>query len=178
VNDLERFESHVAYVGECWIWQRATSGSDRKTAVFSVGGKMCSAQRWIYAQVYGPVPAGRAVQNRCGNMGCVNPAHHGLSTSAKKKNYRKLPPLQGPPRPKPQEMTPEERVARKSLSYTLRLERRGSKCKDCGRAVTPQATRCRDCWDRERTKVFSRSPEARLRNYYRAWKFRRTGVAS
>lgn len=178
MNDLERFESHVAYEGDCWIWQRATSGSGRKTAVFSVGGKMCSAQRWIFQQVYGEIPASRPVINRCGNQRCVNPAHHSLSNRKAQVDTRKLPPLQGPPRPTMKELPLHQQVARKSLAYALRIERAGAKCQDCGKAITPSATRCRACWNGERTKVFSRSPEARLRNHYRAWKFRRTGVAS
>jgi hypothetical protein len=140
---------------------------------------MRTAARWIWEQTYGPVSARRSVRNACGTCRCVNPEHHYLSArKIQPEGAHKLPPRQGPPRPRPDQFTLEQRVVARRDKYLRRLERQGSECTDCGVPVTAGASRCRKCWDAHRTKVYSRSPEKRLRAIYEAWKFRRTGAAS
>lgn len=178
MNDLERFDGHVKVENDCWLWQAAMTGKDKRTPYFSVGGRMRTAARWIWEQAYGPVPPRRCVRNSCGDYRCVNPEHHYVTDRrSQPEGAHRLPPLQGPPRPQRHQLTLEQRVVASREKYLRRLAKQGSECVDCGVTVTPGAERCRGCWDVQRTKVYSRTPEKRLRHIYQAWKLRRTGTA-
>lgn len=54
---------------QCWLW----SGSKWKDGYGQWRG--FAAHRIAYTFANGPIPRGLTVDHRCGNRGCVNPAH-------------------------------------------------------------------------------------------------------
>jgi len=171
--DLERFESKIQYTASaCWIWTGSFSRTTSRPApAFHVGGKTLQAARWIWEQVHGPIPARRSLRSTCGDSSCVNPAHRQLGS---RPPADKRPPVQGPPAPP---KTIADRVRRKAEKYQRRKIASGNTCQDCDEPITPNALRCRSCRDRERRKLYSKSPEKALANRYRAWKRRRDAQA-
>lgn len=45
-------------------------------------GKTYLAHRWLWMQLFGPIPDGLPLQNTCDNKSCMNPYHWGISTQA------------------------------------------------------------------------------------------------
>lgn len=64
----------------CWEWLGATdrAGNARK----SLGGTTLTGRRWLWSQLFGPVPAGLVVTTICGNRTCTNPYHLRACTQA------------------------------------------------------------------------------------------------
>lgn len=58
---------------DCWDWLGVvnTNGQPQK----QLGGKQLPARRWLWGQLFGPVPDGLVVTNTCGKLTCCNPAH-------------------------------------------------------------------------------------------------------
>lgn len=70
----EYFFRHVEFTGDCWNW----TGMKRKGyGRFSNGARNrpCTAHRWSYEFLVGPVPDGLELDHLCRNRACVNPAH-------------------------------------------------------------------------------------------------------
>ncbi len=65
---------------ECWKWTGAISpnGYGKK----QVGGRTLLAHRWLWEQLFGPIPASLVVAHSCGNRSCVSPHHLRLCTQA------------------------------------------------------------------------------------------------
>lgn len=57
----------------CWEWlgTRNAQGVAHK----QINGECWPARRWMWSQLFGPIPAGLVVTTTCGNLGCVNPHH-------------------------------------------------------------------------------------------------------
>jgi hypothetical protein len=65
----------------CWEWLGsidAKTGSGRK----QWHGMTFLAHRWLWMQLFGPIPEGIPLHNTCGNLACVSPHHWVISTQA------------------------------------------------------------------------------------------------
>ena len=65
----------------CWEWLgviNASSGAPMKQFC----GKAIPATRWIWMQLFGPIPDGLVIAHTCGNKTCINPAHLRCCTQA------------------------------------------------------------------------------------------------
>lgn len=58
---------------ECWIFQGTTTSQGYGKVCVDGAHKTC--QRWMFEELFGPVPPGMKVGTRCGNRLCVNPYH-------------------------------------------------------------------------------------------------------
>lgn len=58
---------------DCWEWlgPKTPDGHGKKTFC----GKEVMAHRWLWEQLFGPIPHGLVVYVTCGVPGCVNPHH-------------------------------------------------------------------------------------------------------
>lgn len=65
---------------DCWQWLShiSSSGHGKKTYC----GRVVMAHRWMWEQLFGPIPYGMVVFNTCGNKQCVNPHHLRLGYQA------------------------------------------------------------------------------------------------
>lgn len=66
--------------GDCWNWigRVAVNGYGKK----QFHGKTMLAHRWVYQQLFGPIPAGKVINHICRNRSCVNPHHLEVTTHA------------------------------------------------------------------------------------------------
>lgn len=66
--------------GDCWDWlgAKGEAGYGKKTHE----SRDVLAHRWIWGQLFGPVPEGLVISHTCGNPGCVNPHHLRAITQA------------------------------------------------------------------------------------------------
>lgn len=85
----ERFWSKVDVRGpdDCWLWMAAQHTKQRGQHVYGPYGyfyagkrpdgrkRTMEAHRWVYQSVYGALPRDIAVDHKCCNTLCVNPAH-------------------------------------------------------------------------------------------------------
>jgi len=59
---------------ECWEWlgfvSRATGYGKKQ-----FHGRTVLAHRWIWEQLFGPIPNGSVINHKCSNRKCVNPYH-------------------------------------------------------------------------------------------------------
>lgn len=58
---------------DCWPWISTVSPNGH--AMKTVDGKSLPAARWMWAQLFGPVPKGMVIFHACGNQTCINPHH-------------------------------------------------------------------------------------------------------
>lgn len=65
---------------DCWEWlgPKISGGYGKKT----FNGRDCLSHRWMWEQLFGPIPRGLVIDHKCGNKGCVNPAHLRAVTQA------------------------------------------------------------------------------------------------
>lgn len=65
----------------CWAWIGVVcpkTGYGQK----QWHGRKYLAHRWLWMQLFGPLPDGVPLHNTCGNNACVSPHHWGVSTQA------------------------------------------------------------------------------------------------
>lgn len=58
---------------DCWMWLGPTTPAGHGKITFC--GRDELAHRWLWAQLFGPIPAGAVVYSTCGTKGCINPHH-------------------------------------------------------------------------------------------------------
>lgn len=59
---------------DCWQWLgrvSPTTGYGKK----QFHGRTLLAHRWMYEQLFGPIPDGMVINHLCSNRACVNPHH-------------------------------------------------------------------------------------------------------
>lgn len=59
---------------DCWTWVGGTQRGYGKIWITEEKQNRM-AHRWVWEQVYGPVPDGEQLDHLCRNRACVNPAH-------------------------------------------------------------------------------------------------------
>lgn len=66
--------------GDCWQWLGPVSnvGHGKKT----FGGRDIPAHRWLWEQLFGPIPDGLVVYSTCESKACINPHHLACGTMA------------------------------------------------------------------------------------------------
>lgn len=57
----------------CWIFQGTATRYGNGQV--KVAGKTYTCQRWMFEQLFGPVPDGMRITSTCGNGLCINPYH-------------------------------------------------------------------------------------------------------
>lgn len=57
----------------CWEWQGARNAQG--VAQKQMGDETIPARRWMWMQLFGPIPTGMVVTTTCGSATCVNPYH-------------------------------------------------------------------------------------------------------
>lgn len=78
---IDRFWSFVKQLGDCWIWQGATSFGYGRFCVGPIHPKTGHHGHSVYAHVFsyeiaiGPIPAGLQLDHICRNRACVRPSH-------------------------------------------------------------------------------------------------------
>lgn len=65
---------------DCWMWLGAISETGHARKQFD--GKGCGAHRWIWEQLFGPIPVGLVVFSTCASKSCINPHHLACGTQA------------------------------------------------------------------------------------------------
>ena len=86
-NDVARFHSKTAPVGECLEWQAAKQPKGYGMFGMHVDGvwRMVLAHRVSYTIEHGPIPEGMQVDHACRNKSCVQPEH--LRLTSNKQNH-------------------------------------------------------------------------------------------
>lgn len=64
----------------CWSWLGAISA--RGVACKQVAGRNVPARRWLWEQLFGPIPDGMVIAQLCGKGDCINPHHLKCTTQA------------------------------------------------------------------------------------------------
>ncbi len=85
---LSAILSNCKQVGDCLIWQGATSGEGRGGGYgrFSFEGRTSAVHRIVYQLVWGPISSRKQVDHSCCNRLCCNPDH--LKHMTHKKNQK------------------------------------------------------------------------------------------
>lgn len=65
---------------DCWTWLGKTNGDGVPVKQFN--GETLVARRWLWAQLFGPIPDGMVVGLSCGNKACMNPFHFRMGSQA------------------------------------------------------------------------------------------------
>lgn len=76
---------------DCWLWLGPTTEIGHGKITFA--GRDMLAHRWIWSQLFGPIPEGAVVYPTCGVVGCVNPHHlecDHYATSCRRRGATKL----------------------------------------------------------------------------------------
>jgi hypothetical protein len=66
---------------DCWLWLGRVSpktGYGKK----QFHGKTLLAHRWVYEQLFGPIPDGMVINHKCRTRACVNPQHLEITDQA------------------------------------------------------------------------------------------------
>lgn len=65
---------------DCWAWNLA--GSSDGYGVVTFCGEQEFAHRWIWLQLFGPIPPGYVIYHTCTSKTCINPHHLALGLQA------------------------------------------------------------------------------------------------
>jgi hypothetical protein len=65
---------------DCWTWLGKIDSNG--CAIKQHGGVPIPARRWMWMQLFGPIPVGKIVTTSCGSKQCVNPFHLRCCTQA------------------------------------------------------------------------------------------------
>jgi len=57
----------------CWEWLGTKNAQG--VAQKQINGECWPARRWMWSQLFGPIPPGLVVTTTCGSASCVNPHH-------------------------------------------------------------------------------------------------------
>jgi len=79
---LERLLKRVRKTETCWLWEGATDGKYGHIGRGSHAAGNEKVHRVMWAETYGPIPAGLKVLHRCDIMLCVRPTHLFLGTQS------------------------------------------------------------------------------------------------
>ena len=58
----------------CWSWLGCKRSRDG-LALKQIAGRQVTARRWIWEQLFGPIPDGMVIAQKCGKQDCINPHH-------------------------------------------------------------------------------------------------------
>lgn len=58
---------------DCWLWLGVCTPDGHGKLTFC--GRDMVARRWLWEQLFGPIPEGAVVYGTCQNKSCVNPHH-------------------------------------------------------------------------------------------------------
>jgi hypothetical protein len=74
---------------DCWEWlgPKCSAGHGKKT----FNGRDVLAHRWMWEQLFGPIPDGLVVFTTCENKGCINPHHFACGTQAQACRWNESP---------------------------------------------------------------------------------------
>lgn len=64
----------------CWAWLGPVSATGHGHKTFC--GRIVGAHRWMWEQLFGPIPPGLVVFHTCDRKDCVNPHHLRLGSQA------------------------------------------------------------------------------------------------
>lgn len=76
---------------DCWLW--LGSATDAGHGKITFAGRDMLAHRWLWEQLFGPIPAGAVVYSTCETRGCINPHHmecDHYATSVRRRSATKL----------------------------------------------------------------------------------------
>lgn len=65
---------------DCWTWLGPTSNAGHGKITFC--GRDELAHRWMWEQLFGPIPGGLVVYSTCESKSCINPHHLACGTQA------------------------------------------------------------------------------------------------
>src|SRR5262249_5580793 len=83
----DRFIPKVEITEGCWNWLAAKGGRQGHAIFVDENDKHASAYRWLWEQMYGPLPKDIELDHLCRNPSCVNPDH--LEPVTRKTNQRR-----------------------------------------------------------------------------------------
>lgn len=66
--------------GDCWTWLGAINNSGHAQLTFC--GRDTLGHRWIWEQLFGPIPPGYVVYSTCDSKSCINPNHLAMGMQA------------------------------------------------------------------------------------------------
>lgn len=90
------FVLHVPRLGECWIWDGPTSGSNGRGKNYprmSLEGVTVAVHRVIWVCFHGYLPTRKQLDHLCRQRMCVNPDHLEPVTHKKNCKRRDCPPM-------------------------------------------------------------------------------------
>lgn len=67
--------------GDCWTWNGPITNGGHAKLTFC--GRDTLAHRWLWEQLFGPIPDGWVVYSTCASKECINPHHLACGTQAK-----------------------------------------------------------------------------------------------
>lgn len=76
---------------DCWLW--LGPATDHGHGKITFAGRDMLAHRWLWEQLFGPIPEGAVVYSACDTRGCLNPHHlecDHYATSVRRRSATKL----------------------------------------------------------------------------------------